>query len=313
VFTPRGKTCPGEAYGSEDRNAVLIVGGRGEFGQFLQQSILPVLGIETVVSIDRDTRHEQRDSALQQARHIVMATPLAKYAELACELVHQCRVQETRTTFWFIPSVQAGVWRAVTATLESVGNPLLSAVFVHPMYGPNGFRATEPEASTFKNILTATYEGERHPLAGDVEQLSNALQDRFNIKTTTAFDPNEHDRVTAYSQGLSYCIGQLMFERLEIDQLLREQMPELHFSFHANHDLIVEFLRINCYIPDVVAVFADAWRQTSQRTFEDLLRAFWNADTILNGGNGSAIPTKWYEKLRAAALELVYTKENTTT
>jgi len=291
----------------------LIVGGRGEFGQFLQQSILPVLGVVNVVSIDRDTGRELRDSALQQAWHIVLATPLAGYAELACELVHQCRAQETRTTLWFIPSVQAGVWRAVTATLESVGNPLLSAVFVHPMYGPNGFRATEPEASTFKNILTATYEGDRHSIARDVEQLSNALQDKFNITTTAAFDPDEHDRFTAYSQGLSYCIGQLMFERLEIDRLVREQMPELHYSFHANHDLILEFLRINCYIPEVVAVFADAWRQTSQRTFADLLRAFWIADAILNGGNASSIPTKWYEKLRAAALKIKYSKENTTT
>src|SRR5215510_14014093 len=285
-------------------DAVLIVGGSGEFGQFLQQKILPVLEIGNVIAIDRETRHEERAFALQQGRHIVLATPLAGYAELACNLVYQCRAQETRTTLWFIPSVQASVWRAVRGTLDSVGNPLLSAVFVHPMYGPNGFRATEPEASTFKNILTATYEGSRHPLSRDVEQISNALQDRFNITTITAFEPDEHDRLTAYSQGLSYCIGQLMFERLEIDRLVREQIPELHYSFHANHDLILDFLRINSYIPEVVAVFADAWRQTSQGTYEDLLRTFLRSDTILNGGNGSSIPTKWYRKLRAAALKL---------
>jgi hypothetical protein len=96
-----------------------------------------------------------------------------------------------------------------------------------------------------------------------------------------------------------------MFERLDLDRLLHERMPELHYSFHANHALILEFLRINSYIPEVFTVFADAWRQTSQGTFEDLLSTFGKADTILNGGNGSAIPTKWYEKLRAAALTLV--------
>jgi hypothetical protein len=208
-----------------------------------------------------------------------------------------------------IPSVQEGVWRAVTATLETVGNAFLSAVFVHPMYGPNGFRATEPEASTFQNILTATHEGARHPLSKEADQISCALQDRFNITTTTAFDPEEHDRFTAYSQGLSYCIGQLMFERLELDRLLREQMPELHYSFHANHDLILDFLRLNSYIPKVVAVFADAWRQTNQTTYGDVLRAFWRADIVLNGGNGSLIPTKWYQKLRAAAFNLTYGRE----
>ena len=304
MLTPGAKTCPGEAGESRDRDSVLIVGGRGEFGQFLQQSILPDLGIGNVVAIDRETTSVDHAAALLKARHIVLATPLAGYAELACELVDQCRAQETQTTLWFIPSVQAGVWRALTGALERAGNPLLSAVFVHPMYGPNGFRATEPEASTFKNILTATYEGGRHPLSREVEQISSALRNRFNIATITAFDPHEHDRLTAYSQGLSYCIGQLMFERLELDRGLREQMPELHHSFHANHDLILEFLRINSYIPEVVSVFADAWQQTSQRTFEDLLSTFRKADTILNGGNGSSIPTKWYEKLRAAALKL---------
>ena len=299
VLTASGKICD-----TAESGDVLIVGGSGEFGQFLQQSILSPLGIKNVAAIDRETRSAERTCAFQQARHIVLATPLAGYAELACDLVQQCRAQETRTTLWFIPSVQASVWRAVTGTLESVGNSLLSAVFVHPMYGPNGFRATEPEASTFKNILTATCEGSRHPLSRELEEILNALQDRFNITTTTAFDPDEHDRVTAYSQGLSYCIGQLMFERPELDRLLGEQMPELHHSFHANHDLILDFLGINSYIPEVIAVFADAWRQTDQGTYEDLLSAFRTADANLNGSRESLIPTKWYEKLRAAALEL---------
>jgi len=307
---PEGKTYPGELCESKDRGAVLIVGGRGEFGQFLQQSILPLLGSRNVVTIDRETERAEYAPAFPQARHIVLATPLAGYAELACDLAYQCRARENRTTLWFIPSVQAGVWRAVTSALAGIGNPLLSAVFVHPMYGPNGFRATEPEASTFKNILTAIYEGSGHPLTREIEEISKALQDRFNIMTTTAFDPNQHDRFTAYSQGLSYCIGQLMFERPEIDRLLREQMSELHHSFHANHDLILEFLRLNSYIPEVSRVFAGAWHQTSQKTYQDLLETFGQADAILNGGNGSSIPTKWYEKLRAAAIELASTKEN---
>ncbi len=305
MLTAEGKICPGEGDGSKDRNAVLIVGGRGEFGQFLQRDILPILGIGNVVTIERETGREEHACLLQQARHIVLATPLAGYAELACDLVYRCRRLQQPTTLWLIPSVQAGVWRAVTATLEIVGNALLSAVFAHPMYGPNGFRATEPEASTFQNILTATHEGARHPLAKEVDQVSKALQDTFNITTTIAFDPEEHDRLTAYSQGLSYCVGQLMFERSELDRLLGKQMPELHYSFHANHDLIVDFLRLNAYMPQVTAAFADAWRQTNERTYEDLLRAFGRADMALNGGNDSPIPTKWYQKLRAAAYKLV--------
>jgi hypothetical protein len=291
-------------------NAVLIVGGLGEFGQFLQQRILPQLGINNVSAIDRETRPEEQAGSLKQARHVVLATPLAGYAELACDLVYQCRARETAVTLWFIPSVQAGVWRAVKGTLERIGNPMLSAVLVHPMYGPNGFQATEPEASTFKNILTATYEGSAHRLSREVDQLSKALWDRFNITTTTAFDPDEHDRFTAYSQGLSYCVGQFMFERPEIDRLLREQLPELHHSFHANHDLIVEFLKINSYMPEVFSIFANAWQQTDQRTYEDILWGFAKADAILNGEGSSPIPTKWYENLRAAALRVPDAKQS---
>ena len=289
---------------SEEKNAVLVIGGRGEFGQFLQQDILPILGAVNILMIERETPRDESLMQLQRARHIVLATPLAGYAELACELVYRCRDLRTVTTIWLIPSVQAGVWRAVSATLEIVRNPLLSAVFVHPMYGPNGFRATEPEARTFQNILTATHESSDHPLAGEVAQIAEAFRTAFNITTTEAFNPEEHDRITAYSQGLSYCVARLMFERPELDTLVRGKMPDLHYSFHANHDLILDFIRINAYMPQVIAAFAEAWRQTAESTYQDVLQAFANADTALNRGEDSPIATKWYEKLRTSAFEL---------
>jgi hypothetical protein len=93
---------------------VLIVGGRGEFGQFLQRDILPHICREPVSNVERETSTEERQLLIKNARHVVVATPLAGYAELACELVYR-------------------VWRAVTATLDMVGNPKLSAVFVHPI------------------------------------------------------------------------------------------------------------------------------------------------------------------------------------
>jgi hypothetical protein len=136
-----------------------------------------------------------------------------------------------RNPLWLIPSVRTGVWRAVEATLELVANRCLSAVFVHPMYGPNGFRETEPEARTFQNVLTARQSGLSHPLDEEIRQLTHSFLTKFNIATTTGFDPDEHDRVTAYSQGLSYCVGRLIFERPELDAIVREEMPDLHHSF----------------------------------------------------------------------------------
>lgn len=283
-----------------ERDTVLVVGSRGEFGQFLRQDILPGLGAGSVLEVERETPREAYAELLRRARHVVLATPLAGYAERACELVYLCRAVAAPTTLWLVPSVQAGVWRAVTATLAIVANPRLSAVFAHPMYGPNGFRATEPEARTFQNVLTAIYEGDEHPLGEEVTGVGDAFRDAFNI-TTAAFDPEEHDRITAYSQGLSYCAGRLMFERPDLDALVRERMPDLHHSFHANHDLIVDFLRINAYVPQVAAAFADAWLGTAQSTYEDVLRAFALADAALNRGDDSPIPTKWYEQLRAAS------------
>jgi prephenate dehydrogenase len=287
---------------SEEKKSTLVVGGRGEFGQFLQQDILPILGMDPILTIERETPGDESLAQLQRARHIVLATPLAGYAELACELVYRCRDLRGLTTIWLIPSVQAGVWRAVTATLEIVGNPFLSAVFVHPMYGPNGFRATEPEARTFQNVLTATYEGKDHPLTEEVAHMGEAFRSGFNITTTNAFSPEQHDQITAYSQGLSYCVARLMFEQSQLDALLRKNMPDLYHSFHANHDLILDFIRINAYMPQVIAAFAEARRQTTESSYQDVLQAFAHADTALNRGEDSAIPTKWYEKLRASAL-----------
>ena len=286
---------------SQRERTVLIIGGEGEFGRFLRRDILPGLGEIHVSLIERDTPREEQESSLESARHVVLATPLAGYAERACELFYQSRILNDITTFWLIPSVQAGVWRAVSATLEIVANPHLSAVFLHPMYGPNGFRETEPEARTFQNVLTATYAGANHPLADELTEIMNLFLTRFNIRTAASFNPDEHDRITAYSQGLSYCVARLMFERPDLDQILREEMSDLHHSFSGNRDLILDFVRINSYMPQVSAAFADAWRQTNQSNYHDVLNAFARADAALNRGADSPISTKWYEKLRAAA------------
>ena len=285
---------------------VLIVGGEGEFGRFLRHDILPSLGVNRVSVIERETPREEHESYLATARHIVLATPLAGYAERACEMIYQSRTLDNTTTFWLIASVQAGVWRAVSATLELVANPCLSAVFVHPMYGPNGFRETEPEARTFQNVLTATYAGADHPLDDEVATIVDLFLTQFNIRTTASFTPDEHDRITAYSQGLSYCVARLMFERPELDQILREKMADLQRSFTSNRELILDFLRINSYMPQVIAAFMDAWRQTNQSNYSDLLTAFARADAALNRGANSPISTKWYEKLRAASREFHY-------
>src|SRR3989442_1549465 len=239
---------------SDDPGAVLIIGGRGEFGRFLQRDILPNLRVHTVLTIERETPRNQHLPKLQQARHVVLATPLADYAERAAEIVDECRDFQLPMTLWMIPWVQAGVWRAVTAMLASIQTPYLSAVFVHPMYGPNGFRSDEREARTFRNILMATAEGAKHSLTEEIAQIVEAFQQKFSIDTTTAFDPEQHDRITAYSQGLSYCVAQTIFERPEIDMLVRTRIPDLHFSFHANHGLILDFLRLNAYMPKVLKV-----------------------------------------------------------
>ena len=283
------------------QHTVAILGANGEFGQFLQHDVLPNLGASTLEPVERETSRERRSLILEKSRHIVVATPLAGYAEVACDLIYNLRKCDHRTTLWLVPSVQAGVWRAVSATLELVGNPHLSAVFVHPMYGPNGFRETEPEARTFQNVLTATYEAPEHQLSDEVSEIAALFRSRFNIVTTSTFDPDEHDRVTAYSQGLSYCVGRLMFDRPELDAIVRERLPDLHHSFRANHDLILDFLRINSYMPQVIAAFEDCWRQTQQTNYDDIVSAFAQADASLNRGAESPISTKWYEKLRAAA------------
>ena len=281
---------------------VLIVGGAGEFGQFLQRDILPHICAKTVSSVERETPSEERKSLLKRAQHVVVATPLAGYAELACELVYRCRDVSESKTLWLIPSVQAGVWRAITATLEMVNNSKLSAVFVHPMYGPHGFRETELEARTFQNVLTATYEGSDNPLKEELGRIISTFHTKFNIATTREFSPEEHDRITAYSQGLSYCVGKLMFQHPELSVVVQQQMPDLHNTFRADQELIIDFLRINSYMPQVIAAFNDSWEQTTKTTFTDILKAFRTSDQTLNRGADSPISTKWYEKLRTASL-----------
>jgi len=288
---------------SKEEGTVLIVGGRGEFGQFLQQDILPALGCDRIATIERDTPHDERFSLIAQARHIVVATPLSSYTQIACKVVSQCRNIQCPATLWLIPSVQTPVWRAVRTSLQTLGNSYISAVCGHPMYGPNGFRANEPEASTFQNVVTATYEGADHPLGMELAQIFDAFSGTLNIRTNDIFSPEEHDRFTAYSQGLSYCVGRLMFLRPKLNELLREHLPDLHHSFHANHGLILDFITINTYMSQVVETFDEAWHETAQSTYGDVLQAFARADIALNRGHDPVISTKWYEKLRAVSYQ----------
>lgn len=285
---------------SQGRNAVLIIGGSGEFGQFLQRDILPNVGAPKVETLERGTPRKELPGKLQEASHIVLATPLGGYSEWACELVEECRYLDQPATLWLISSVQAGVWRAVKTQLATAANPRLAAVFVHPMYGPNGWRAKEQEAETFRNILTATIDGAEHPLAEEVAEISRAFQSKLGIGTTRDFDPEQHDQATAYSQGLSYCVAQLMFTRADLDELVKERMPDLHHSFNANRNLINDFLRLNTYMPEVVRVFTEAWQRTATSTYADVRQAFRDADAVLHDRAESLIPTKWYEKLRRA-------------
>jgi hypothetical protein len=110
---------------------------------------------------------------------------------LACELVYRCRDVSESKTLWLIPSVQVAVWRAVNATLDMVNNPKLSAVFVHPMYGPNGFRETEIEARTFQNVLTGTHQGPENPLNEEISRITGNFHTTFHIGTNTEFGAEE--------------------------------------------------------------------------------------------------------------------------
>ena len=101
-----------------------------------------------------------------------------------------------------------------------------------------------------------------------------------------------------------------MFERPEFEQQVQKQMPDLRHSFRANHDLITDFLRINAYMPQVIAAFEDAQGRIGGTTYADVLQAFALADVMLNGGFPSPIPTKWYEKLRVAAEQARITKDD---
>jgi hypothetical protein len=99
-------------------------------------------------------------------------------------------------------------------------------------------------------------------------------------------------------------VAKLMFQRPELAALVHRHMPDLHNSFRANQELIIDFLRINSYMPQVIATFNDSWEQTSKATFTDIVQAFRRADYTLNRGADSAISTKWYEKLRTASLQI---------
>ena len=65
-----------------------------------------------------------------------------------------------------------------------------------------------------------------------------------------------------------------MFQRTDLAALVQEQMPDLHNSFSANQNLIIDFLQINSYMPQVIAAFNDSWERTTKTTFTDILTTF---------------------------------------
>jgi prephenate dehydrogenase len=289
----------GDAGGAPER-PVVVIGGEGEFGRFLRLRILPGLGIRDPVSIERSTSATERTAVLSRARHVVLSTPLTGYLQAARSLVRECRANTEPITVWLIPSVQQKVWEAAVNEIMDAANRYLSAVIVHPMYGPLGFAAEEPEARTFQNILTGMHAGEAHPMDEEVLRIQQKFSARLGIETITAFDTREHDRITAASQGLSYCVARAMFEDPALDREVGERLPDLHRSFHADRPLIFEFLRANLYVREIAAAFDDRRRATAGSGLAAALTTFGTLDRELNG-DGSLIPTKWYLRLRSSA------------
>ena len=94
-----------------DKKKIAIVGAKGEFGQFLQHDILSGLGVSILEPIERDTSRESRGVILEKSRHVVIATPLAGYAEVACDLIYHlrhCDHQEIRTRPRVVASQKQG-------------------------------------------------------------------------------------------------------------------------------------------------------------------------------------------------------------
>jgi prephenate dehydrogenase len=283
---------------------VVVVGGGGEFGRFLRTRILPGLGVQQTSSIERDTPEGERLERLAAARHVVLSTPLAGYADAARRLVRDVRSAQTPKTLWMIPSVQEPVLEAVRVELRAVRNPAIGVVLVHPMYGPMGFSAVEREARTFRNLVTSVEADAGHPAAREVHAIARRFARRFGIRTTTRFDVTQHDRITAASQGLSYLVALSMFDDPALDAEIAARFPDLHRSFHADHALIEEFLRLNRHVADVEATFRAAREDASGTGSDVVLRAFARVDDELNDRTVSPIPTKWYLRLREAAAGL---------
>jgi hypothetical protein len=65
-----------------------------------------------------------------------------------------------------------------------------------------------------------------------------------------------------------------MFQRTDLAALVQEQMPDLHNSFSANQNLIIDFLQINSYMPQVIAAFNDSWERTTKTSLLTFLRRF---------------------------------------
>src|SRR6266542_1573518 len=59
--------------GFAEKKSALVIGGRGEFGQFLQQDILPILGTDNISTIElaKLTRCAARAEVAQETHHQV--------------------------------------------------------------------------------------------------------------------------------------------------------------------------------------------------------------------------------------------------
>jgi prephenate dehydrogenase len=300
----------GEPARRPSSSRVVIVGGGGEFGRFLREQILPALGLPGTVSVERDTPAGTRAAALRRARHVVLATPLVGYPETAAELARELLAARTdgarRVTLWLLPSVHLPTLEAVLPVLsgEASGREL-TAVLVHPMYGPHGFSRTEREARTFRNFVTAVLAPRGGRAGAEVRRLAAASERLLGIGTTRAIDPAAHDRITGASQGLSYCVAATMFDDPVAEREVAAALPELHRAFRADRGLILEFLRANPFACTLRAEF-EAERSRSSESVPGalgpILSAFAAMDRRLNP-TGSPIPTRWYERLQQAARE----------
>ncbi|MDX2128407.1 MAG: hypothetical protein SFU91_05155 [Chloroherpetonaceae bacterium] len=271
---------------------VLIIGNKGNFGNFLEKSILPsisdLLQINLIKGCDIDVEFNDMIETASEFSDIIICINLGNYHKTLKKIIPEFIRLEKPITFWLVPSLQYPSFVAIKE-FDLKRHRKIDFVLLHPMYGPQSFsNSTFNSRTTFQTIVTYVTSKKTKICLENVEK---ACQAKHNLSFQYQFTPESHDFEVAKTQGLVFAFALTLLEHKKVANEFQSRFPKQFAAFLADKALMSDFIALNIKANEIFSEFKSMMSEynNNQVTLEDYMQCYCRLNSIYNSNSKNEV------------------------